>query len=216
MINMSHNSMSYLPVKQWWAKPFGWMAKCQDLSIAEQYRAGVRGFDFKMRPVGNSMAFTHGITVYDDVQEGGVMAVFAWLAHKGDCSVGIVLDERRSDHNNENEMKFERFVSMVTELYCDRIDIHGGNRLYDGKVLVNISDPVNNSGNSFKGTKGGIAKFSSCKDNGRFAWRNLLAWYPRIYAYVCNQYLSVKYREWNVMADFIGKYYDREDGTVTQ
>lgn len=32
----THNSMSYLPVKQWWKKPFRIFAKCQELSIQEQ------------------------------------------------------------------------------------------------------------------------------------------------------------------------------------
>lgn len=46
----SHNSLTYLPVKQWYLKPFGWMARCQSKTLNEQfYIYGVRLFDFRVR-----------------------------------------------------------------------------------------------------------------------------------------------------------------------
>lgn len=46
----SHNSMSYLPVRQWYLKPFWWMARCQSKTLNEQFHTyGVRLFDIRIR-----------------------------------------------------------------------------------------------------------------------------------------------------------------------
>lgn len=44
----SHNSMTYLPIKKWWLKPFRFIAQCQNKTIEEQYQAGVRMFDIRI------------------------------------------------------------------------------------------------------------------------------------------------------------------------
>lgn len=58
----SHNSMSYLPVRQWYLKPFGWMARCQSKDIDDQFSlCDVRLFDLRIRfdKKGN-LVFAHG------------------------------------------------------------------------------------------------------------------------------------------------------------
>ena len=49
MILGSHNSWSFLKVKEWYLKPFFWVAKCQNKTIAEQYKLGVRYFDLRLK-----------------------------------------------------------------------------------------------------------------------------------------------------------------------
>lgn len=58
----SHNSMSYLPVRQWYLKPFCWMARCQSKTLSEQYRYyEVRLFDLRVRFDKNGdLVFAHG------------------------------------------------------------------------------------------------------------------------------------------------------------
>ena len=41
--------MSYLPPKQWWLRPFRFVAQCQKLSIVEQYNKGIRLFDIRVK-----------------------------------------------------------------------------------------------------------------------------------------------------------------------
>ena len=50
MILGSHNSWSYLPVKQWYFTPFAFTARCQSIDIRTQYeKYGVRCFDLRVR-----------------------------------------------------------------------------------------------------------------------------------------------------------------------
>lgn len=65
----SHDTMTYLPAKQWYLKPFKWMAKCQNKSMEEQFNVyGIRLFDFRIKfDKHNKPWFAHG-----------------WLKFKGD------------------------------------------------------------------------------------------------------------------------------------
>lgn len=64
----SHNTMSYLPVKQWWLKPFAWMARCQSKDILKQHNAGCEIFDLRIKPVNKNgrlkWVFGHGLITY--------------------------------------------------------------------------------------------------------------------------------------------------------
>ena len=46
----SHNSLSYLPLKHWWQKPLRIFARCQSMTLQEQYDEGVRLFDIRKKP----------------------------------------------------------------------------------------------------------------------------------------------------------------------
>lgn len=61
----SHNTMTYLPVKRRYMKLFNWIAKCQDLTLYQQYCEGIRVFDFRIAydKYGNP-EFAHGLVKY--------------------------------------------------------------------------------------------------------------------------------------------------------
>lgn len=90
----SHNSLSYAPVKQWYLKPFFWIAKCQSKNIEEQYKAGVRYFDFRLD--GNCPA--HGHIKYDV----DVLKELTYLNKQEDCIVRIICE------NLDNKYTFIR------------------------------------------------------------------------------------------------------------
>ena len=57
--------MSFLPVKQWWLRPFRAWGRCQRLSLAEQWEAGVRYFDMRIKFDSKGRAnFGHGLISY--------------------------------------------------------------------------------------------------------------------------------------------------------
>lgn len=57
----SHNSLTYLPVKQWYLKPFKWVAKCQSKTIDEQFcDYGVRLFDIRVKFNNGEPVVAHG------------------------------------------------------------------------------------------------------------------------------------------------------------
>lgn len=62
----THNSLSYMPVYQWWLKPFFWVARCQSKDLLEQYNAGTRWFDFRCKRGVNGRYWAgHGLITYN-------------------------------------------------------------------------------------------------------------------------------------------------------
>lgn len=63
----SHNSWSYLPVKKWWMRPLNFIARCQSKNIPQQYGAGARMFDLRLRWNKKEKQFnaSHGIVTYN-------------------------------------------------------------------------------------------------------------------------------------------------------
>lgn len=59
----THNSLSGYAPKKWWMKILNPFAKCQSLSIEEQYNRGVRMFDIRVRP--HTWEAAHGLVTYD-------------------------------------------------------------------------------------------------------------------------------------------------------
>lgn len=62
----THNSMSYLPPKKWWLKPFRFIAQCQTKTIREQFeKYGVRLFDLRISYDKNGIPeFRHGLMAF--------------------------------------------------------------------------------------------------------------------------------------------------------
>lgn len=96
MILGSHNSMSYLPLKNWWVAPFAFMARCQSADYRKQYEQfGVRLFDIRIGIFnGGCPMFCHGIANY----KGDVNSVIRWLDEQGDVTVRIVLEKGNEEH----------------------------------------------------------------------------------------------------------------------
>ena len=66
----SHNSMSYLPIKNKWLSPFGWVAKCQNRTLLEQIDAGAEILDFRIALDKESRwKFIHGAIKYNMAEE---------------------------------------------------------------------------------------------------------------------------------------------------
>lgn len=62
----SHNTVTYLPIKQWYLRPFTFMARCQSRSYIEQYKLGARFFDIRVRFDKNGKPYcAHGLAAYD-------------------------------------------------------------------------------------------------------------------------------------------------------
>lgn len=62
----SHNSWTYLTPRKWWMKLIAFTARCQNLSIKEQYALGTRCFDLRIRfDKYGTFRIAHGIVEYD-------------------------------------------------------------------------------------------------------------------------------------------------------
>lgn len=129
----SHNSWSYLPPKKWWMRPFSFVAKCQNKNIREQYKAGVRLFDLRVKfmhyygfPV-----LAHGLTEYDS---SGLEADLRWLNNQLDVVyVQVVLEIGKSDCMQE--LAFVNWCKTIRRRYTNVIFV-GFNRKYDWIPLL--------------------------------------------------------------------------------
>lgn len=95
----THNSMTYLPPKKWWMCPFKFIAKCQKLTVEEQYKLGVRMFDIRVSyDKNNNVEFRHGLIAY----KGDVVSILKYLnsqkKYNGQIYVRLILEV-----NNEKE-----------------------------------------------------------------------------------------------------------------
>lgn len=180
----SHNTMTYLPVKRRYMKLFNWIAKCQDLTLYQQYCEGIRIFDFRIAYNKYGIPeFAHGLVKYRSDRINHYLKYINDTLDK--CIVRIILE---SEKNNGIEL-FKYNVSNWIRLYKNIIFIQGNSKKNWNKI-VNLKD--------FDGEQ----LVSSMKGKG------LLRIFPRLYAAINNKKNRKKYADINktCLMDFIGKY----------
>lgn len=125
----THNSLTYLR-PQWWLRWMNFTARCQNLTIQEQYKAGVRYFDFRIKFTRKGIRAGHGPMTY----KADFDSLFNFLNGKGDCIVNIVLENRRW----QGRKKDAEFVSYVDWLVSRYPCIHfvGGDRKRPWEKLI--------------------------------------------------------------------------------
>lgn len=131
----SHNSWSFAPTA-WYIPRF--TCKCQNKSIDEQYKAGVRLFDLRLQLVElYQWKVAHGSAIFKvDWRED-----LAWLNSKGDCYVRVVLEYNKEPENVDViESLFRGYCDRLEELF-PAIKFFGGNRKWDWKRLYEFKNP---------------------------------------------------------------------------
>lgn len=179
----SHNTMTYLPVKRRYMKLFNWIAKCQDLTLHQQYCRGVRVFDFRIAyDKYGKPEFAHGLVKYRSCRIGHYLD---YINSYYGCVIRIILE---SEKNNGINL-FKNDVSNWIRIYKNITFIQGNSKKNWNKV-VNLKD--------FSGEQ----LVSSMKGKG------LLRIFPRLYAIINNKRNRNKYAAINktCLMDFIGKY----------
>lgn len=167
----SHNTMSYLPVKQWWMKPFGFMAQCQSKDIKSQFDNGIRYFDFRVRYNEKSYTyeFAHGMCSYkaDVFYIMQQLNTYASITNES-VHVRILLETSKADLIQE-EM-FKSLCETVSMQYSN-LKFNCGRRKFDWKQLYNFDNPEPSLDQ----------KISS------MTWLKLDDWWPWLYAKLMNK-----------------------------
>ena len=143
MILGSHNSWSFLPPRKWWQKALAFTARCQRLNIQQQYEAGVRCFDLRLRRINgdwhvvhNSFDYANFDAPYFDPPFTGpdVWKDLLWLDFKADCLVRVVHDVRREKDYKEEDVR--EFMSVCHAIQRDfkHIKFWCGRNLYNWQV----------------------------------------------------------------------------------
>lgn len=137
----THNSLSYHKPMQWWLRPFAWMARCQDLSIREQWKAGVRYFDIRVKYDSNGVPKSgHGLMTYD-VLPWDILGLIEYYASR-DNEIAIVRLFHENDKRNPNKHRaeFYEFCQDAMAQFSKHIIFVEGGCRYDYKRV--ISDTV--------------------------------------------------------------------------
>ena len=138
----SHNSMSYLPVRQWYLKPFGWMARCQSKTLNEQfYIYGVRLFDFRVRfDKDGGIIYAHGPFKFGD-RYGVELAQLDRYAELSKetvyCRIILESNGKMKDQDRQ-ETLFKQYCERIVKRYPN-VTFFGGNRKYDWKVIYQFN-----------------------------------------------------------------------------
>ena len=122
----SHNTFTYLPVSKWWMKPFAFMARCQRIGIMNQYDAGARMFDIRLRfDMLSKPVLCHGLIEYEH-KNIFIESILSLLNYKGDCCVRMVLETTK--HDAYQEACFHWFCWYCSDVYKNIKFVGGNNR----------------------------------------------------------------------------------------
>ena len=139
MILGSHNSWSFLPPRKWWQKALAFTARCQRLNIQQQYEAGVRCFDLRLRRINGDWHVVHNSFDYANLDVPSFMGPRVWrdllgLDFKGDCLVRVVHDVRREKDYKEEDVKEFRSLCHDLQREFKHIKFWCGRNLYNWQV----------------------------------------------------------------------------------
>ena len=136
MIIGSHNSWSYLKPKRWWLRPFAFTAKCQNISIKDQYFFhNVRCFDLRLNfDKHGKMYLCHGPTRYKYSEED-LYKDLSYLNNKVElCYIRVVYDARnRWSYSKHNADLFREKCKELEEKFPNLMFWCGRN-LYNWEV----------------------------------------------------------------------------------
>lgn len=196
MILSTHNSLSSYAPKKWWMRLLNPFAKCQSLSIEDQYNKGVRMFDIRVKPFTEEVA--HGIVSYKvDVHE-----ILDWLNnHYSDGRVYIRLCCENSKYDSDIIKWFKAFFTDCMKKYPN-LQFCGGYIKTGWTKVIEVKDPeyleLYRTFNVYKAKQGWKNKLKSIV-------QYILHPFPKYWAEKDNEQYIKQYQDYDsfIMLDFI-------------
>lgn len=140
MILGSHNSWTYLPTKKWWMKLLSFTARCQNISIQEQYNLGVRCFDLRVKFTKEGfLKIAHGLIEYK-YSTLDLCKDLEWLNKQSDVVYIRVLHEirKKKEYTKESVEYFRDFL-IQSENYFKNLKFWCGRNLYNWNIDYKFS-----------------------------------------------------------------------------
>lgn len=135
MILGSHNSWSFLPPRKWWQRTLAFTARCQRLNIPQQYNAGVRCFDLRLRRINGDWHVVHNSFDYANLSSRfdsqDIFKDLLSLNIHGDCLVRVVHDVRREKDYKEEDVRDFVTVCQTLQIMYPGIKFWCGRNLYN-------------------------------------------------------------------------------------
>lgn len=167
----SHNSCTYLPCKHWWMYLINWAAKCQNKTLSEQFHAGVRYFDIRVKwnEKDRTWVIAHGLIEYKG-SIGRILETLNALAkfYEEKIYVRFLLEyNKMPDDEATKILKLENYVKWSRGYYSN-LHYHLIETKWNEKVIDEY-------------TKGIILthKYSSVLGKKRFLW--IPYWYAKLH-----------------------------------
>lgn len=184
MFLATHNTMSYLPPKQWYLRPFAFLARCQNISYQEQYESGARGFDLRLYwDEDGTLIFKHGFFKYSGSEISDVLD----FANSHYMAVRVLLEIRgKYISNNPKTYSKHMFQSGMFYNFCEKIEAQYPNiKFYGGKTTGDWS-LIYNFCNEIKQIDMYSSTTSFFKSDNYFL-RIIDDWWPWLYAILHNK-----------------------------
>lgn len=194
MEKASHNTFSYARPLQWWLRPFAFVARCQEKTLKEQFNAGVRIFDLRLRRgkngewviAHNSFVYARGIDIdcimeqLDDMARESEYPVYVRVLHE-------VRNKRQEKYSSAED--FDIQCGWLKMAYRN-IRFFGGQRTMDWR-----QDYVFPQQNEMEYTE----------LHASMRWPKWLHWWPWLYARLYNERNEREYADKDMVAfvDFI-------------
>lgn len=119
MIYGTHNSATSSKLV-WWQRPFSWIinltSKCQNKSIEQQLKDGVRLFNLQVTYYKNNWYFSHGLAIYEE-DLFDVLKLFKKYA-KSEDPIYFQLYLDKCFWTKQDQFEFAKLVSSVKYEFC--------------------------------------------------------------------------------------------------
>ena len=146
MIIVAHNTMSYRSPKQWWLKPFSFLAKCQRLdykTLHEKYN--VNAFDLRIfYDKKQNLEFRHGLFRYssDDIND------ILEYCELNNIRLRVLFEYRKTTEKRKDlellKSKFKDFCKEIESKY--KILFYGGYITDTNEVLYDFKTDIEEIG----------------------------------------------------------------------
>lgn len=141
----SHNSFSYLPVKQWYLKPFNFIAKCQNKDICAQILNN-NALDIRVCFINKQAYFAHGLITYKGNVTKLLKHPLEYYNHLHIGHIRVIL-EKYTDNDIDIQNSLFRTFCQWLKVNFPNVTFYGGNykktweKIYDFKTIED--DQVN-------------------------------------------------------------------------
>lgn len=112
----AHNANTYLEPRKWWMRLINFTSKCQKLTIKEQFKYGVRYFDFRIRYDKELELFLncHGLVEYTDSVNQVVLllSIFACINKTETIYIRFVYDDTFNNNIDDSDLT-DLFINQI-------------------------------------------------------------------------------------------------------
>lgn len=190
----THNSLTYAEPTTLLGKLFNKTAKCQELTLEEQYNLGVRYFDIRINRAGSNAK--HGFIYYKQNVELAIAWLNSMSTEEDHIYVSLNYENGIFERKSKYEPAFQQLFSSMISTYRN-LTFVGGYAKHPWRKVIDVKDPVLEERywefSNYRWAQKKIKKF----------FINLLHFNPKYWAKQDNQLYRKQYKSGVLVLDFV-------------